>query len=144
MLDPKAEPLVSLVGAGGGSVEGLRLTDGGLVLKVEYAGAVVQVGLPGSAPFPDGGGIVIQHRFGLRAEKTHRQIAEDVFGADAVAAKWHPDGWMRSQVRPGLVRDLPGGQDIAETAERRMCMRLGQIAKSAVWCRLGSSDGSAT
>ena len=42
---------------------------------------------------------------------------------------------------PCLVRDLRGGQDMAETAARRMCMHLGQIAKSAVWCRLGSIDG---
>ena len=36
VLEPEAEPLVSLVAAGGGSIEGLRLDDGGLVLKVGY------------------------------------------------------------------------------------------------------------
>ena len=34
---------------------------------------------------------------GLRAKKTQRQIAEDIFGADEVAAKWHPDSWMRDR-----------------------------------------------
>ena len=36
---------------------------------------------------------------GLRAGKTQRQIAVDIYGADAVAADWHSDGWIRSQVR---------------------------------------------
>ena len=36
---------------------------------------------------------------GLRANKTQRQIAEDIYGPDAVASEWHSDGWMRSQVR---------------------------------------------
>ena len=43
VLEPDAEPLVSVVAAGGGTVEGLRLADGGLVLKIECAGAVVQI-----------------------------------------------------------------------------------------------------
>ena len=36
---------------------------------------------------------------GLRAKKTHRQIAEDIFGAEEVKAEWYTDGGMRSQVR---------------------------------------------
>ena len=36
---------------------------------------------------------------GLKAGKTQRRIAEDVWGAERVAAEWDPDGWMRSQVR---------------------------------------------
>ncbi len=36
---------------------------------------------------------------GLRADETHRQIAEDIYGAADVAAEWHVDSWMRSQVR---------------------------------------------
>ena len=76
VLEPEAEPLVSLVGAGGGSVEGLRLTGGGLVLKVEYAGAVVQVRLRGSAPFPEGGGIEIRYRFGLKMPQSVRRLLD--------------------------------------------------------------------
>ena len=56
---------------------------------------------------------------GLRAEKTHRQIAEDVFGADEVAAKWHPDGWMRSQVR----RWIPRAKALAEGGWRDLVPR---------------------
>ena len=36
---------------------------------------------------------------GKRAGKTQREIAEDIYGAAKVAAEWHPDGWMRSQIR---------------------------------------------
>ena len=36
---------------------------------------------------------------GLRAKKTQRQIAEDIFGAEEVEAEWYPDGGMRSQMR---------------------------------------------
>ena len=36
---------------------------------------------------------------GLREKRTQRRIAEEVWGAERVAAEWDPDGWMRSQVR---------------------------------------------
>ncbi|MCY4549866.1 MAG: hypothetical protein OXC28_15990, partial [Defluviicoccus sp.] len=42
LLEPGARPLVALVGDRG-SVEGLRLLGGGLVLKIEYGGAAVQI-----------------------------------------------------------------------------------------------------
>ena len=41
---------------------------------------------------------------GLREEKTHRQIAEDIFGADEVAAEWYSDGGMRAQVRRWVAK----------------------------------------
>ena len=41
---------------------------------------------------------------GQRAGKTQRQIAKDIFGAKKVAAEWHPDGWMRSQIRRWIVK----------------------------------------
>ena len=66
VLEPDAEPLVSLVAAGRGTVEGLRLADRGLVLKIECAGAVVQIRVRGSATFPEDGGIEVRHSFGLR------------------------------------------------------------------------------
>ena len=65
VLEPGAEPLVGLVG-GRGSVEGLRLLDGNLVLKIECGGAAVQVRLRNLARFPDDGGISVKHAFGLR------------------------------------------------------------------------------
>ena len=70
VLEPDAEPLVSVVAAGGGTVEGLRLADGGLVLKIECAGAAVQIRVRGSAPFPGDGGIEVRHSFGLRMPQT--------------------------------------------------------------------------
>ena len=65
VLEPGAEPLLGLVGDRG-SVEGLRLLDGDLVLKIEYGGAAVQVRLGNVERFPDDGGISIRHPFGLR------------------------------------------------------------------------------
>ncbi len=70
VLEPDAEPLAALVAAGGGTVEGLRLAEGGLVLKIECAGAVVQIRVRGSAPFPEHGGIEVRHSFGLRMPQT--------------------------------------------------------------------------
>ena len=70
VLEPDAESLVSLVAASGGTVEGLRLPNGGLVLKIECAGAVVQIRVRGSAPFPEHGGIEVRHSFGLRMPQT--------------------------------------------------------------------------
>ena len=70
VLESDAEPLVPLVATGGGAVEGLRLAEGGLVLKIECAGAVVQIRVRDSAPFPEDGGIEVRHRFGLRMPQT--------------------------------------------------------------------------
>ena len=75
-LEPDAEPLVALVKAGGGAVEGLRLVGGDLVLKIECAGAVVQVRLRGAGPFPEGGGIGIRHCFGLRMPQSVRRMLD--------------------------------------------------------------------
>lgn len=36
---------------------------------------------------------------GLGAERSHRRIAEDIWGRERVAAEWSSDGWMRAQVR---------------------------------------------
>lgn len=85
VLEPDAEPLVPLVAAGGGVIEGLRLLGGGLVLKIEYAGAVVQIGVRGAAPFPVDGGIEIRHRFGLRIPLSVRRMLDfwDVAGLPA-------------------------------------------------------------
>ena len=40
-----------------------------------------------------------------------REIAVDPFGAERMAAEWHPDGWMRAQVRRWFpkVRALADG-----------------------------------
>ncbi len=65
LLDPGAELLVGLVGDRG-SVEGLRLLNGDLVLKIEYGGAAVQIRLGNVPRFPDDGRVSVKHTFGLR------------------------------------------------------------------------------
>ena len=76
VLEPEAKPLVPLVAASGGSIEGLRLTGGGLVLKIECAGAAVQIRLRGPALFPVGGGIEVRHSFGLRMPQSVRRMID--------------------------------------------------------------------
>ena len=94
VLEPEAEPLVGTVAAGGGSVEGLRLRDGGLVLKIEYADAAVQVRLRSRGPFPEGGAIEIRHRFGLRMPQSVRRMYDfwDVAGLPAPRKGWVQGG----------------------------------------------------
>ena len=75
VLEPGAVPLVEMVGDRG-SVEGLRLLDGDLVLKIEYGGASVQVRLGNVARFPDDGGISIRHAFGLRIPLSVRRLLD--------------------------------------------------------------------
>lgn len=84
-IEPGAPPLVPLVSAGGGSVEGLRLLDGRLVLRIECGSAAIQLLLWGTAPFPKDGGIEIRHRFGLRMPHSVRRMLEfwDVAGLPA-------------------------------------------------------------
>ena len=36
---------------------------------------------------------------GLRAGKSVREIAVELYGADRVAAEWDCDGWMRAKMR---------------------------------------------
>ena len=43
-----------------------------------------------------------------------------------------------------LVLLRPPDEPLIDFRYAQVCMRLGQIAKSAVWCRPGSSDGRAT
>ena len=76
LIEPEAEPLVQLVAAGGGTVEGLRLMGGGLVLKIECGGAVVQVRIREPGPFPEDAGIDIKHRFGLQIPLTVRRLLD--------------------------------------------------------------------
>ena len=62
--------------ADGAAVEGLRLLTGDLVLKVEHAGAAVQIRLRGAARFPKDGGIFIKHPFGLRMPQSVRRMID--------------------------------------------------------------------
>ena len=62
---------------------------------------------------------------GLRAGKTPRQIAVDIYGADEVAAEWYSDGGMRSQVRRWI--DKASGP--------------WRTAAGATWCRAMGPSG---
>ena len=75
LLEAGAEPLVGLVGDRG-SVEGLRLLGGELVLKIEYGGAAVQIRLGNVERFPGDGGISIRHPFGLRVPLSVRRLLD--------------------------------------------------------------------
>ncbi len=90
VLEPGAEPLVELVGDRG-SVEGLRLLDGDLLLKIEYGGAAVQIRLRDAARFPDDGGISIRHAFGLRIPLSVRRLL-DFWSVAGRPAPWNGKG----------------------------------------------------
>ena len=75
LLEPGARPLLGMLGDRG-SVEGLRLLGGDLVLKIEYSGAALQVRLANVARFPDDGGISVRHPFGLRVPLSVRRLLD--------------------------------------------------------------------
>ena len=57
-----------------------------------------------AAQYPRHGGRGIDRELltvldGRLAGKSWRETAVDLYGADAVAAEWHADGWMRARVR---------------------------------------------
>ncbi|MCY4429984.1 MAG: hypothetical protein OXC11_06260 [Rhodospirillales bacterium] len=76
VVAPDAEPLAAMVADGGGSIEGLRLLDGRLVLKIEHEGRAVQLLLRDTAPFPEGAGIELRHAFGLRMPHSMRRLVD--------------------------------------------------------------------
>ena len=78
-LDPEAPPLAVAAGAGS-RVEGLRLLDGDLVIRIERGGAAVQVRVRGAAPFPDDGGIAVKH-FGLLEIPHSMRVMVDFWNA---------------------------------------------------------------
>ncbi len=75
LLEPGAEPLAAMVGDEG-SIEGLRLLGGDLVLKVEHDGAAVQIRMRDVARFPEDGGIFIKYPFGLGLQQSVRRILD--------------------------------------------------------------------
>ena len=73
---PGVAPLTAVVAEGGGSVEGLRLLDGALVLKIECGAAALQLRVRGAGPFPDAAGIELRHPFGLGMPQTVRRLID--------------------------------------------------------------------
>ena len=64
-VSPEATPLADMVAASGTRLDGLRLKDGGLVLKIERGGRAVQLRIDGCQAFKYGDGIVLKQDFGL-------------------------------------------------------------------------------
>ena len=75
-IAPDAAPLADMVAADGGSVEGLRLLDGALVLKIEFDGRAVQLLLRDAGPFPPDAGIELRTPFGLRLPHGMRRLLD--------------------------------------------------------------------
>ena len=125
MLEGLLEPAAAV--ADGGLVEGLRLLSGGLVIKVECAGAAVQIRLRGTAKFPEHGGICIEHPFGLSMPRSVRRIL-DLWGAAGGPAPMATGGVGGRSKRDGPAVDgsgpTQGGQEAAR--DRRGHPRIAQ------------------
>ncbi len=61
----RASPLVPFLAAAGARIDGLRLLDGTLIVKVEQAGRAVQVRVTNEGPLLAGGGLRLYHDYGL-------------------------------------------------------------------------------
>ena len=61
----KASPLVPFLAAAGARIDGLRLRDGTLLLKIEQDGRAVQVRVTEEGPLLAGGGLRLYHDYGL-------------------------------------------------------------------------------
>ncbi len=127
-----AAPLAALAEAGGASIEGLRLADGALVLKIERPGAAVQVRLPGGAAFPEDGGLELV-RAVVRIEDVWSGVPAPPPGrvrGTGIASCWPP--WKGAR-RAGRTRRSP----------RRSGARTGpgMSITSAAGCTRGSGAG---
>ena len=71
-----AVPLLPLLADAEASLEGLRLGDGSLVLKVEKGGAAAQVRSVGDAALMAGGGVRLVHDWGLGLPLASARIAD--------------------------------------------------------------------
>ena len=87
----KAPPLLSLLAEAGATLEGLRLMDGSLVLKVENDGAAVQVLVTGDGPLMEGGGVRVFHDWGLRLPVEIDRLA-DLWGVSGGGVPRDGDG----------------------------------------------------
>lgn len=85
-IRPGALPLAAMAQEPKTGVEGLRLLDGALMLKIAYGGAVVRIRIRDGGPFPPDAGIEVVHDFGLRMPQT----AETIFDFWAVAGEPPP------------------------------------------------------
>ena len=61
----RASPLVPFLAAAGARIDGLRLLDGSLIVKIEQDGRAVQIRVTKNGPLLAGGGIRLYHDYGL-------------------------------------------------------------------------------
>ena len=73
LLNPDAPPLAAIPDEGG-TVDGLRLLSGDLVVRLGYEGSYVQVRVRDAPRFPDDGGLSVMHDYGLRMPRTMRRM----------------------------------------------------------------------
>lgn len=71
-----APPLLPLLARAGATVEGLRLTNGVLILKVERDGRAIQVRVANAGPLLAGGGVRVWHEWGLRLPMNIAQLTD--------------------------------------------------------------------
>ena len=71
--NPDAPPLAAILDEGG-TVEGLRLLSGDLVVRIGCGGASVQIRVRDAPRFPDDGGLSVMHDFGLRMPRSMRRM----------------------------------------------------------------------
>ena len=74
--DPDPTPLLSLLAEAGARVEGLRLTDGRFILKVELGNAALQILVPSGRPFAPGDGIMAKLGLSLPLEMIVERIED--------------------------------------------------------------------
>ena len=85
-------PLLPLLADAGATVEGLRLDDGALVLKVENAGMAVQVRVTEPGPLLAGGGVRLRLDWGLGLPSDIARLADLWSVAGGPPPRPGPDG----------------------------------------------------
>ena len=93
---PGAPPLAAMAEEPGAGVEGLRLLDGGLVLKIVRGVSVIRILVRDGGPFPADGGLEVVHGFGLRMPQTAATLLDfwAVAGEPAPSRAWARRGWI--------------------------------------------------
>ena len=94
-----APPLLPLLADAGATLEGLRLRNGVLILKVERDGQAVQVRLTNAGPLLAGGGVRVWHDWGLRLPMNIAQLT-DLWGVSGGPA---PRGGVGGRDRGGTA-----------------------------------------
>ena len=93
-----AAPLLPLLARAGAAVEGLRLADGALVLKVERRGRAVQVRLTRDDALMAGGGVRLFHDWGMQLPVSIERL-EDVWSVSGGGARPEGIGWRGAGTR---------------------------------------------